>query len=280
MNNGKARDYFSAFYEGSLDRGLQQAFELRLKEDAQLQAEYRAFERTMKELEGLSAVEIEPPADLHERISARLDRHIYEQKRQATPAFAGWWKSLLVGTAAAAGFFFAVVKLNTGDAPQVNTAGLLPTGPAKLQITPSGKDVLLSYPSGDTSTIVIRDGQGAEIQRFQIKDHEMKNKPLKNEGDAAQLVQVEINQDLKTYIALPGKVVSKERSGSGSLGDLAKGLAGFYSVPVVLEVKSLSDNINWDFTQTDPLAAAHDAVRSANLKVEQRKSGAIYIQES
>ncbi len=82
MTLAKAKDYFSAYHEGSLDRGLKQAFETRLREDTQLQAEYRAFERTMKELEAFGCVEVEPPSDLHDKIAARLDKAIWDQKRQ------------------------------------------------------------------------------------------------------------------------------------------------------------------------------------------------------
>src|SRR5947209_1700267 len=106
MNLAKARDYFSAYYEGSLERGLKQAFETRLAEDAQLQAEFAAFEKTMKGLEAFGAVEIEPPADLHERITARLDHAIWEQKRTASRFTGlGWWKMGFMGAAVAAGLF-------------------------------------------------------------------------------------------------------------------------------------------------------------------------------
>jgi|GEM_PF-4063019 len=42
MNAPKAREYFSAYRDGSLDKGLKQALERKFQEDGLLRAEYQA----------------------------------------------------------------------------------------------------------------------------------------------------------------------------------------------------------------------------------------------
>src|SRR5438270_5999926 len=139
MNLAKAKDYFSAYYEGSLDRGLRQSFEARLNEDAQLQAEYRAFERTMRDLGAMGQIEIEPPEDLHDKIAARLDYALWEQKRQKAPLMGvPWWKGLAMGLAVAAGVLAAFFGVHSY---QVNAAGVIPT-PSPVE----GFDVVMQSP--------------------------------------------------------------------------------------------------------------------------------------
>ena len=82
MNIEKAREFYSAYHEGSLDKGLKQAFERQLETDAQVAAEFRLFKQAMEELSQLESEAIEVPSDLHDRISARLDLHILEQRRK------------------------------------------------------------------------------------------------------------------------------------------------------------------------------------------------------
>ena len=78
MNAKKAQEYFSLHFEGELTGGLLDQFERALKTDAQVQAEYRAFVHTMKTLEELKAPIAEPNFDLHEVISQRMDKHLFD----------------------------------------------------------------------------------------------------------------------------------------------------------------------------------------------------------
>src|SRR5579859_1468627 len=181
MNLGKARDYFSAYYEGSLDRGLKQSFEARLKEDAQLQAEYRAFERTMAGLGALGRIEIEPPADLHEKISARLDRAVWDQKRAKTNSWFALWKVFVLGAAAATAVFVGFYKLNANGDSQ-NRAGIagLPTPGSEAQFKFSSRNqtVYLSFPTVDHATVVIKDGNGKILDSEALDHQGISDKPL------------------------------------------------------------------------------------------------------
>src|SRR5581483_925490 len=73
MNQEKAREFFSAYFEGVLEPGLKQSFEARLAADAMLQADYAAFSETMGELRTMPEEEIEAPIFLSDRVATRLD---------------------------------------------------------------------------------------------------------------------------------------------------------------------------------------------------------------
>src|SRR5437016_300995 len=187
MNLAKAKDYFSAYYEGSLDRGLQQSFEARLKEDAQLQAEYRAFERTMQDLGAMGKIEIEPPEDLHDKIAARLDYALWEQKRQKAPLMGlSWWKGLVMGLAVAAGIVTAFIGVHSYRA---DTAG---TGIPFMNVPVEGFEVVMqnptsvvvSHPRVAHMQVLIRDEATGELKDSEVLTNQpIQSKPLENVAD-------------------------------------------------------------------------------------------------
>ena len=71
MNQSKARDFYSAYYEGTLDFGLTQAFERALTTEAEVKAEYEQFVRVMEDLKVCKPL-VEPPEDLHLKIRERV----------------------------------------------------------------------------------------------------------------------------------------------------------------------------------------------------------------
>jgi hypothetical protein len=286
MNLGKAKDFFSAYYEGSLDRGLTQSFESRLKEDAQLQAEYRAFERTMESLGHMGSIEIEPPADLHEKIAARLDRAIWEQKREKSPVNGlSWWKGLVMGAAIAAGVFVAFIgfsgKFHNGAA---NTAGIVPTLAASEQFSFASRNgvVSMSYPTVNHLNVVVRDAAGRVLSSVELNNQDMPSKPLVNPTDRAQLVSIETATDApRTYVALPGHARDLSTTGKGSLKDLAVALAGHYGKPVVVDAFEEADKTtSWDFTSADAVDAANTAVKSLGLAIQEGPTGVVHIQKN
>ena len=286
MNLAKAKDYFSAYYEGSLDKGLQQSFEARLREDAQLQAEYRAFERTMHDLEAMGRIEVEPPADLHDKIAARLDYALWEQKRQKTPLMGlSWWKGLAMGLAVAAGVMAAFIGVSTYKVRSANTIGIpFPTASDTFDVVQQGPtSVLLSHPKVAHMLMNIRDEQTGELKDSEVLTNQpIQSKPLENIGDSAQLLSVEVNSPNRsiTYIALPGKVQDIRTSGEGTMKDLALAIAGHYAKPVKLQPRDDADRtVTWDFASSDPIEATNNAVKPLGLTVQLTASGVISIQK-
>jgi len=288
MTLAKAKDYFSAYYEGSLDRGLKQAFETRIKEDAQLQAEYRAFTRAMKELEAFGSIDIEPPADLHDKIAARLDKAIWEQKRQKAPTFSfAWWQGLVAVTVAAACVIGFVTY--SDHQRQTSTASLLPVGgsslPAKFTFAasgPSGHGVALNFP-GEDAKLVVKDSDGKVISSVDLNGQEVREKPLENTSDTAQLIGIEADTPdgpiAASFVAVPGRLRDPSASGKGAVKDLATAIAGHYQKPVVIQNQADGEKpASWDLTTNDLLGAATASLKGLGLSISEEGSGIILIQ--
>jgi hypothetical protein len=288
MTLAKAKDYFSAYYEGSLDRGLKQALETRMREDAQLQSEYRAFERTMQALESFGTVEIEPPADLHDKISARLDKVVWEQKRQKASGFSfAWWKGLVAVSAAAACIFgfLSYSKNQANVSPASVFGGSGNSSAAQFTFgaaTANGRSLEMSYPAGDAK-VSIKDAEGHFLgEPMDLQGREIKSKPLENSSDAAQLITVEAdlndNSSVASYVALAGKTKDPATTGKGTVKDMALAIAAHYQIPVVVQNKVDGDApTSWDLSVPDPLGAAHAALTGLSVSVQQDKSGILLI---
>ncbi len=276
MNVNKAREYFSAYHEGSLDRGLCQSFERAMREDAQLQAEYRAFDRTMEELSKLSAVTVEPPDDLHEMIAARLDRQIWETKQTQKSGMAGWWRTLAIGAAAVAVLAIALFQANRNNDPNKSQAGVIPELPvtpkSHVDISASTKGVTLTYVSAKDQTIVFNDADGKELERIMLKTNDrVMNKELANQGEHAMLISIKIGDELPIWVALPGSAKGEFTNGSGTLKQMIQGIADSYQMPVVLNTDQADAAVTWE-PKEDALATVSQLPESLKLKPELRQS--------
>jgi hypothetical protein len=288
MNLNKAREYFSAYQEGTLDKGLSQTFERALREDAQLQAEYRAFEKTMAELSQLGQKEIEPPADLHEIISARLDRQIWENKQTHRGGMRQWLKLTLAGGLATAVLAVALILpgRSAGSDKNVTEAGISnPISSKKAELfKPIENGVAMSYLPTTTQTVVITDAAGVELDQpiTLTPDNQLKDKPLQNKGEGATLICVKIGSEDAIWVALPGSKRNEMTDGTGSVKQFVQALADAYGTAVVLKSKQPDREISWK-SGTDLMSTANSLTES-KLKPELRQSNGsadslLWIQE-
>lgn len=277
MNLNKAREYFSAYYEGTLDKGLAQSFERSLREDAQLQAEYRAFESTMEELSSMSAP-VEVPDDLHERISARLDRHIWENKQTQRTGITSWWRILAIGGAAVAVIALALIQANGagGKTPSNTTPATTIPAPInserKLEIKPQINGVTLSYSSTDAKAVTISDSEGKELNKYTVGGNvELKDQFLGNTGDRANIFVVKVGDEAPVYIALPGSKPAEFTAGNGTLLQFIESVADGYRMPVVLNADTVEQNVVWE-RGDDLISTANKLADSQHLKAEVRQA--------
>lgn len=84
MKCSKAQELFSSYLENTIQPPMAVALEQHLTECDRCKAEYGRFHATTVVLDELP--EVEPPADLHAMIMARI-----KETRQATPARVKWW---------------------------------------------------------------------------------------------------------------------------------------------------------------------------------------------
>ncbi len=281
MNLEKAREYFSAYNEGSLEKGLTEAFERALRTDAQVQAEYRAFERLMGDLEALKAPVPEPESDLHEIVSRRLDLHIHEQKRRTPVSLLGWWKGLALGGLATAALVMAAIQMRSGPTtiqePMISSNFAL-AAQEKLVLKPAGNGFQLEYGTKGEKTITIRSADGAVLKEQTIKAGLFKS-PLDNPNPTAKLLEITVEGEAPIFVAIPGTRMQPATAGEGSVKDLALAVAGFYRQPVML---SLGEEIklSWSFELGEAVAAIEKLLAETKYTVQQGEGGVLLIQSN
>lgn len=278
LNHEKAREYFSAYHEGTLERGLKETFERALRMDAQVQAEYRAFERLMGALGGLKAEVPEPEFDLHEAIARRLDKHLYDESRRTKHPVFAWWKSVALGGLATVALIAAVlqVRSNTGDSSQANFVPV--TGVTdRVELLSKDGEYKIRYATQGQKTIVLRASDGSVLEQQTLNNGSL-TCPIVNPNAAPALIQIEISGDkAQTIVALPGTRVQTITTGEGSVKEFAQALAGYYHVPVFVNIGQ-DAQLRWELEPGDGLAAAEKTLKGTKYSAQKNPDGVLSIQ--
>ena len=83
MNQEKAKEFFSAYYEGTLEAGLQQSLEQQLRADGNLRREFRDFERAMEDV--LAAKQV-------------MQQSLFEDRHPMLPGADPRWRTLALAS--------------------------------------------------------------------------------------------------------------------------------------------------------------------------------------
>lgn len=278
ISASKARDYFSAYWDGTLEPGLAAALERRLEQDTELKAEYDEFVRVMAAFEDLSKETVETPVDLHDRIMARIDRQIYESKRATRPAgIFSLWRSLAYGGAATVLIIGGILALRGGDG--AFTAGFggasnQQTLAPELRVGPDRGLIVEWTPAGKGQLVLERDG--ATIDR-QSSDRQEIQRALSNSSPEAELITIRVSPPSRSvHVALPGTARLEPNSGQGDVRSFALALAGTYGVPVMVNVDQLDRKVTWTLTGKQPSDAVNARV-DAGLSVSFGSDGILRI---
>lgn len=272
MNAPKAREYFSAYRDGSLDKGLKQALERKFQEDGLLRAEYQAFERALKELEGLKNQPIEVPIDLHERISARLDKHVYETKRSAKPGLVAWWRQLAYGgvaVVAIVGAVFAVKAVSGGDGSGASFLGnggkVQRVRPNPVIVESAGK-ISVKFDAMPGSKVNLRDGMGGPIVETLDLDTAVEFELSNSSSNPSETVIEAADGTYLTTVVLPGSVKQDVPTGNGTVLDCAKAISAQFGVAVHIEGKP-GDPADWSISGTNPVTSVTAKFQDKNASV-------------
>lgn len=276
MNETKAREHFSAYYLGELEPGLREAFERTLAGDAQIQAEYRAFAATMESLGRLKQVEVPVPPDLHDRITARVDRYVWEQKRARKPGWPGVWRSVALGGVAMVALVGAFLSLKSSG--PLATGGIVP-GPTADAITIRDDQgvATLEFAPSSPAVVVVRSGlDGPELSRFRLNGERLSS-PLENAAKEAALVTITVEGKTdKTIVALPGTAPHRVAKGAGTLAEMARAMAGFYGRAVQLASADPDVRVSWEFAAGAP---GKSVVEGGNVTVTEMAAGVVSLQD-
>jgi|CXWL01.1.fsa_nt_gi hypothetical protein len=290
MNAKKAQEYFSLYFEGELTGGLLEQFERTLKTDAQVQAEFRAFTQAMQSLEGLKVPIADPEFDLHEAISQRLDKHLYEVDRKPVNQFWTSWRKLAVGGIAVLAVVGAFASIwNRGKSHEANPFPI--PGASKVdKRTRTSFDMTrmelllventwtLNYRASEPETITISsEGTPEKVGHLAIND--TLESPLRNSGTESILMAVRSNRvQNSAYIALPSESQARLRNeGTGTLGQFATVLSATFGKPVVVIAKESEATFSWTLGKISDVASITEIVKAFGYSVEQKENGVIWI---
>ena len=280
MNNDKAREYFSAYAEGTLEPGLAQSFEAKLKADGTLKAEYEQFQSTLEELNSLRFEEIEVPFDLNDRISAAIDKSIYDKKRAASPGWTTWLRNLAFGGLAAAAIFGAyfTVKMANGSTSMASV-GTIASSSEQIQYSPTDQGIEMKYRPSESHKVTIRGGSDGD-ESVQVGRNGWVNE-LTNAQPSAAIFKVQIQGDTpESIVVVPGTQRSKVVTGQGSIVDLAKAVANRYDVPVILEVANPETEVSWNFGNGDAPSEAAKSLSGLAFSADMRETGVLSISDN
>jgi anti-sigma factor RsiW len=283
MNANRARGQFSAYFEGNLEHGLKEALERTLANDPALQEEFRSFADTMNALDRVREEEVRIPADLHERISRRLDHHFYEVSRSRKSQWLHSWKSVVAAAAVGCALVVAAWQV-FADGRGGFGAGL--GGPfvpnREIQLTENARGhVQLEYRTGDRETVEVRLlPSGDVLQSFHLSNQTLRA-PVENRRPEAVLLEIRATACAQpVWLALPGTNLSRARQGEGTIGDLALALSDAFRTPVELRVHDLNRRVSWSFTNSDAVDAASLALSGGSYHVVKLSSGILSITEN
>jgi len=264
MNSNKARELFSAHVEGELSNERRNSFEAKLASDAELRREFMCFKEAIESLEATRDRPVELPADLHERISRAVDRHIYENKQRQvqTP----WWRRLTLVATAATAIVGAIIAFKSGgETFGADPTGLSGGGTGQFELVNRDGAWVATYRSSGKENFAIMDSAtGKALYQAEIQDRKVESE-LSNVHETPGLVTVRMGATKVVYVAIPGTVRQTERAGKGTMLDLAKAVAGFYGLPVEVRTGKIQDEVEWDFKNSDPVSSISTSLVKTSL---------------
>lgn len=278
MNLAKARDFYSDYYEGSLEDGLRQAFERAKASDPHIEADYREFCLAMDKLNSLAEIEIEVPQTLHETISARIDRHIWETER-ATPRKGIFsWRLPIYGAVAAAAIASTIFAINRQSDGGPSEASFIPgtrvqrdTPPPSLAVVDGS--VHLKYASKEKLKITVRDDVSGLIIKELNPGKGNVDSPITNERPDPVIVKIEFSDgSAPIRLVIPGTRTEAKLSGEGKLSELAVAISETYRVPVLLP-ESDDARVKWSFAAADTVGTLPAALAADGVLLETRSNG-------
>lgn len=282
MNRAKARDFFSDYYEGTLDRGLTLMFERALKEDSLLKEDYASFCDLMGSLDEFKDVEVPEPAFLHERIEKRINERLSEKRTPAPLWWLGWGKWAFAGATGVA-LLALIFTLTSQPNGQQSTAGVLPDVqftrelPPRLSVGQEGL-TLTFRPKTESKVTIATEGSEEAPHVMDIESDQLLKSPIKNESKEAKLLHISFSSNHDGLsVALPGSEASDQRQGSGTVKDLALALAGVFGKPVQVAAANLGQRLVWDFKDATEAGSVSGGLRQHGLSLEERANGILFL---
>ncbi len=255
MRQEKAYDYFSAYFEGSLDLSLKAQFERVLESNPAMQEEYAAFAASLLSLNELAHVEVDVPADLHERITSRLDRHVFESERKRPRSFLSHWRQLVIGGVASVAIIGGVMTVSQRQNTGKFGASPVPISSSEtgLKIEAGDEGTFLKYRPNANDEVEVRRIKDGVIQKiYPVSSSDPLYVPLKFGGRDPLAVRISRKSDQESIVViLPGSVRTGDLVGSGTVQKFAESIAGLSGRAVLLDSSRDAEEIRWKINPAD-----------------------------
>lgn len=275
MNINKLRDQYSDYYSGSLEPAMKEVFERQLSSDSNLREDYEQFVQAVSLLDSFDKDEIEVPHDLHETISARLDKYHYDVKQSQKVSFWSQWKLALAGGVAV----FAIVASILTLQPQkstINNAGISVSRPSLEFVYEDNKVELHVFSRGSEEIEVRNLTSGDLIKEIALAAGETLESPIDNKTESPVVIQASVGQERLT-IMMPGISDKAELSSNGSVMDCAKALAAHYRTPIIMRSGDFERQVEWDFNGIKDASELPAYLDTIGITASIRKDGFLIL---
>ncbi len=265
MTQDKAREYFSAFHEGSLEPGLRSSLERKLSGDLALRSEYDAFVATVAALDALRSEVIETPSYLSDRIASRIDT----ARVAPAPFWAAWFAPrpaqassvprFIWATGLAACLLLGAIGLRgmQGNASQASVIDL--QGSESVAWTQDSGGVTAKFAGGSARKVSVSP-VGGSPEEFAVAKGQPLEVTLTNSNVSSRRFNIRSDDGVIGTVAVPGSRTNGHRTGSGSLEELASALSDTFRIPVVVKGESVGTTYRWNLDGTDARAAAEKSL--------------------
>lgn len=256
MRLEKAYEYFSAYYEGSLDAAMRSQLDRMFEAHSVLRKDFESFAQTMEDLDSSFATEVPIPHDLHDRISARIDRAAHEAAQSKPVGVAVMWRRLAFGGLAfilIGGAAFSLLNRGTNGRTEASAIPSMieRTTNADLRVEANGKGTFLKFQPGSRDTVhIVRLPDGKVVETYKVAPNQALDIPLQNKSDQAVALRIstEVGKDVLTVV-VPGSSRTQVNAGEGKVLDLAMTISSFFGRPVVIDSDSLTAAVRWELNK-------------------------------
>lgn len=280
MNVTKAREHYSAYYEGTLDPGLKQALERAISTDPAIASDYQEFKATVELLRASADVPIIVPDTLHDQIQQRIDKHVYDQK-QRTPVspLSQWRTAFFGGVAVVAIGLSSLAVINQNDSKEAQ-ANLVPFGNAsspKTDFHYVNGNVELSVETPKAAKVTILNLVTGKVVE-ELETEGRLDSPLNNVGDSAVVLEIMVDKGNRTEtIVLPGKLAGEAKKGTGTVLECAMATADAFRTPIILRANTLDTRVDWDFSDVTSTQDLPKALSDLGLTASVREDGFLIL---
>lgn len=281
MNPDKARELFSEYREGSLSPSLRAAFETVLKSDGELQSEYKQFDEILKDFEGQSAQTVEVPFDLHDKIIARLDKSIFEQRRNAKANWFSGWRLSFAGGLAAVAIIATLFSIKNNNSDRAISGSDFSQGDQQTTFSVSDGELAIKHGKGSGSVVVKNYESGMLIHKYDLESGAIDAKQVNSSANPV-LLRVETDSGSKlevVVIAIPGTEKATTTNGKSNALDFGKAVSAATGEPVRINVTDLSREFDWKIDPVEPTGQFGDPKSGGFQVTIERRQGMLTVND-